>query len=250
LAVPSSRELELNELHWWANWAELKWFDRNAYILTSKEFPESFFNRAGVIACRSIPSSIRKAESRFRSLDLDPVITVYDACSSGTKRLIQEGYRTVDTMTVMISAGPSPQSSNSKVEVRTTSGASVDEWSLAYLYSFYGEAGLMPAVTKVVRRLQKVKRATLLEARLDGYVAGVLALFKTKGMAGVYCVGTVPKFRRRGVAGALLAHVKNIALSEGRSLVLQTLRSDGAEQFYSERGFSKAYRKNIMEKQD
>ena len=104
-------------------------------------------------------------------------------------------------------------------------------------------------MTGVARRLVRNRSATLLEARLDGTVAGVLAVFRTRRLAGIYCVGTVPKFRRRGVAGALLDRAAEIAASEGRRLILQTLKSDGVEDFYSKRGFVDLYRKTFLRRE-
>jgi len=80
--------------------------------------------------------------------------------------------------------------------------------------------------------------------------AGVLAIFRTEGLAGVYCVGTVPKHRRRGVAGALLSKAEAIAGNEGRRLILQSLASDVSARFYLERGFKALYCKQLLSKEN
>ena len=73
-----------------------------------------------------------------------------------------------------------------------------------------------------------------------------MAMFRTRGIAGAYCVGTVPEFRKKGVATALLARARQIATEEGRSLILQTLNSDGVLQFYLRRGFEVIYSKKVL----
>ena len=52
----------------------------------------------------------------------------------------------------------------------------------------------------------------------DEPVSAAMLLF-SHGMAGVYWVGTVPAFRRRGYAEAVMRHVSNAALDRGASLV-------------------------------
>ena len=174
-----------------------------------------------------------------------PVVTVYESCSGMMKRLIRAGYQIADVMTVMRAVGDVP-SKESAIVVGPAS--SVENWSRAYLSAFYGDLGLMPVVTKIVRRLKGSDATTLLEARLGGQVCGVLAIYRSSELAGVYCVGTVQRFRGRGVAEALLVGARQIASSEGRTLFLQTLRSEGTEEYYVRRGFRVLYRKVLMRK--
>ena len=169
-------------------------------------------------------------------------------CSSALRMLTRAGYHTSETMTVMVSKGRSQPTDRADARIREASSAR--DWSRAYLLSFYGETSLMPAVTGVVRRLMAKRSTTLLEARQRGEVAGALAIFRTPRLGGIYCVGTVPRYRKRGIAGALLERASEIASSEKRLMVLQTLKSDGVESFYTKRGFTALYRKCFMEKED
>jgi ribosomal protein S18 acetylase RimI-like enzyme len=223
----------------------VKRLGKDAYLLTSSRFQEPFFNRACFVECGAVSTHREEAEKGFSRLGLPTTITVNLSCTSAVNRLEHSGYRAFETMTVMVSTGRF-KPVGSEFEVRQTSSSTVKEWSQAYLLSFYGEETLLPAVTSVVRRVARSRSATLLEARLEGTVAGVLAIYRTPGLAGIYCVGTVPKFRRRGVAGALLCRAAEIAASEGRRTTLQTLKSDGAEAFYLKRGFAPLYAKAFM----
>lgn len=249
LAIPSRRDFELNELRWWSVWANAKSLGSDAYILNSDKFQESFFNRASFIECGAVTSQVGIAEEVFRLLGVTPILTVNSSCLSVLDKLRASGYRVFETMTVMMANGLRKPTAPEGIEVRQIPVSAAKEWAKAYLLSFYGEEALLPAVTGVARRLVRNRSATLLEARLDGAVAGVLAIFRTRRLAGIYCVGTVPKFRRRGVAGALLDHAAEIATSEGRRLILQTLKSDGVEEFYSRRGFVALYRKSFLRRE-
>ena len=239
------RELELNELGWWGNWAELEWIGKDAYVLTSGEMPEVFFNRGGLLTCGGFTSSMDGLESRFRTLGFAPAIMVYESCSGATRSLQRRGYQRIDTMTVLAAIEHSELRGGSEVEV--AEARSHEGWSRAYLLAFYGGLGLLPAVERAVSRIRKAE-STLLEARLGGEVAGVLALHRTSRLVGAYCVGTVPRLRRRGVAGALLARAREIASSERRTLILQSLGSDGNGGFYLRRGFVAFYSKALMQK--
>jgi len=121
-------------------------------------------------------------------------------------------------------------------------------WTDAYLRAFYGDEDLSPCVSPIVARLLKAKGVTLLECRITGATVGVLAIFRTHGLGGVYCVGTVPEYRRLGVAAAMLAEAKRIIEGEGRRLVLQALTSEGAVDYYLRRGFEILYSKQVLER--
>jgi len=246
LGTLSRRALELNELNWWSNWARLTWLDKNTHLLASVDFPEPFFNRAGFLACRGITGSVLKLHRSLLTRGVS-VFVVYKSCAAGLKALLRLGFRHVDTMSVMASvrAGPSDDS----VEVSPVVKRNVEEWSRTYLLSFYGNEELLPQVRRVARRLLASRGVTLFEGRLRGRTAGVLAIYRSPGLAGVYCVGTLPEFRGKGVATTLLSQARFTASAEGRRLILQTLRSDHAEALYFRAGFRLVYDKLLMEKQ-
>jgi predicted GNAT family acetyltransferase len=66
------------------------------------------------------------------------------------------------------------------------------------------------------------------------------------GIAGAYCIGTAPSYRGKGVAAAIVKHMRELAQSEGRRLVLQTMASDAVEGFYVKQGFRQAYVKDVF----
>ena len=182
------------------------------------------------------------AEEIFRSAGADSTLMVFDSCSA-VKGLLESGYRKTDTMSVLRSAAPL-RVDEQELEVRVSKDPGA--WTTAYLRSFYGDEGLKRAVRPIVAALQDSRAVTLLEARAGGETAGVLAMFRTQGLLGVYCVGTVPEYRRMGAATALLARTTQVASAERRTVVLQTLESDGALRFYLRRGFEAMYSKLVL----
>ena len=169
---------------------------------------------------------------------------VYDSCSAA-KKLAALGYRQVDVQSVLFSKDPVGEGGKEQ-EVAVT--VRPEGWTAAYLRSFYGNEDLAVVVNPIVSSLLKTRGATLLESRVRGKTAGVLALYRTPGIIGVYCVGTVPEYRKKGVATALLAVARRMAEAERRTLILQTLASDGTLQFYLRRGFELMYSKLVLEK--
>jgi GNAT superfamily N-acetyltransferase len=131
---------------------------------------------------------------------------------------------------------------------RVQTSTNPTRWTAAYLRAFYGSEELAGVVNPIVASFVKSRHITLLESRIRGETAGTLALFRTPGLVGVYCVGTVPEHRRKGVATGLLARAREIADSEGRAMILQSLESEGAGQFYLDRGFDAVYSKRVFEK--
>lgn len=166
----------------------------------------------------------------------------FDSCAEG-ERLVSSGYSRVDTMTVLYSKGELDRGG-----ARVEESSSAERWTRAYLRAFYGGDDLAEVVGPIVASLQGSRAVTLLEARVGLETAGVLAIHRTPGVAGVYCVGTAPEHRREGVATGLLAVAKAAASAEGRAMILQTLDSDGALSFYLKRGFEKMYSKGVLER--
>ncbi len=170
-------------------------------------------------------------------------MSIFESCKA-VNALRRTGYSQADEMAVLVSKGRIPDATTGDVIV----SRDLRSWTVAYLRSFYGDSALLDVVGKLVTSLSKSGKVTLLESRAGGGTAGVAALFRTPGVAGVYCVGTVPEHRREGVATGLIARAREISESEGRTMILQTLVSDMVLGFYLKRGFEKLYSKLLLEK--
>jgi GNAT superfamily N-acetyltransferase len=175
-------------------------------------------------------------------------ITIFASCTKAVEGLEASGYVPADTMTVLLSSDSAKPASPTKVTINERPAA--DSWTRAYVHAFYGDQEFAPHITQIVNRLLKPNAVTLLEAKVGDDTAGVLAIFRTAGLAGVYCVGTIPEHRRKGVAGTLLSRAKAIAGAEGRHLFLQSLASEGTSRYYLQRGFSIVYSKKLLSKEN
>jgi GNAT superfamily N-acetyltransferase len=249
LAKSEWRGHELNEVEWWAKWAELEWVGRGCYAFFSKKFREPFFNRAGFLEVpQNLEGLVEALEKRFAERRVGPRVLVQE--TPGWRPvgefLARRGYRVVDSMSVM-HAGRGALVPNPEVDVEVSTRALV-EWSRTYLRAFYGRTVLMPAVKSILKEAMVDKRVSLLIARIGRDAVGCGAVYRTEGVLGAYCIGTVPESRRRNVGSTVLGAITELARRERRKVVLQAMLSDSAEDFYLRNGFNRVYIKSVFER--
>ena len=78
------------------------------------------------------------------------------------------------------------------------------------------------------------------------YNASCVALYEKNSILGLYCLGTIPEHRKKGLAKSLL----NYALNQVRDknldfLMLETYARDNLLKFYSDLGFEQIYEKKV-----
>jgi len=78
------------------------------------------------------------------------------------------------------------------------------------------------------------------------YLVGCCLLYEKKESIGLYCLGTIQPFQRKGVARELIASAVRIAKNNGHNLlIVQTLTKEGYEEFYKKLGFRTIYKKML-----
>ena len=261
--LPSREErgYELNEVSWWARWVdETVWVSKNCYAVFSGTFKdEYFYNRGGFLGAERVPEdAIEAIEREFAKRKRStPCILVEEGRPWDRLRasLSSKGYTIGDRMLVMEiqSQAKSKAVPNPGVEVALigsrSKGKELHEWTRTYLQAFYGDQRLNDEVNKIMRKVVKDKKATVILARMGETPVGCAVMHRSAGgVAGAYCIGTAPSFRGRGVAATMMRHMREVAQSEGRRLILQTLASDSAEGFYLKQGFKLAYTKTFYER--
>lgn len=242
------RAYELNEVSWWSLWTDATWLNDDAYVLSSRDFDEDFFNRAGFV---KVPVNAEELlvliEAEFEKWGRVPSIYVrQDRNHPGLLRaLAGAGYMIADQMAVMEIESPA-FTVNHDVELELGLEGRLEEWADTYLMAFYGENSHLKTVVRILGDASREKSVSLMLARLDGKPVGCLALFRSEKVCGAYCVGTHPSFRRMNVASTMLDLSRRMAADEGRTLILQTILSDSLESFYFKLGFKRAYVKDMF----
>jgi GNAT superfamily N-acetyltransferase len=261
LPARDTKGYELNEVSWWAKWVdETVWVSKNCYAVFSDTFnDEYFYNRGGFLGVERVAEdAIEAIEREFvKRKRPAPCILVEEGRPWDRLRasLSSRGYTAGDRMLVMESRPGAKAKSAPNLEVEVTlvgprsKAKDLHEWTRTYLQAFYGEQRLGDKVNKIMRKVVKDRKASVLLARIGKTAVGSAVVYRTAdGVAGAYCIGTVPSFRGKGVAAAMLRHIRGLAESEGRRLILQTLSSDAVEGFYVKQGFGLAYTKTFFER--
>jgi GNAT superfamily N-acetyltransferase len=267
---------------------ETVWVSKNGYVVFSEPFrEESFFNRGGFLGVEKVPEdAVEAMEKEFAKRKRStPCILVEEGRPWDKMRAIlaSRGYAVTDKMLVMervdddavVSLGRRPAKgghrSNPLVEViHVGSGAKgrggrggsssggedlLQQWTRTYLEAFYGDQKANGAedgrkkVASIMKKVVRDKKASVFLARIGQEAVGCAAMFRSAGgVAGAYCIGTVPESRGKGVAATMVEHMHELAKNEGRRLVLQTMASDGVEGFYIKQGFGQIYAKAVFER--
>jgi len=254
-----TRGYELNEVSWWAKWVDdTVWISKNCYAIFSDTFKdEQFYNRGGFLGVERVPELVVEAiEKEFAKRKRKASCILVEEGRPWDRlraSLSSKGYAAGDRMLVMESRlqAKSKSASNPEVEVTLlgsrSKGKELQEWTRTYLQAFYGDQRLSEEVNRIMRKVVKDKKVTVVLARIGRTAVGCAALYRTVGgVAGAYCIGTDPRFRGRGVAATILRTVRGLAESEGRRLILQTMASDAVEGFYLKQGFKPAYTKGLF----
>jgi GNAT superfamily N-acetyltransferase len=76
--------------------------------------------------------------------------------------------------------------------------------------------------------------------------ASCVALYEKNSILGLYCLGTLPEKRKKGLAKLLINHALNkVKIKNLDFLMLETYQRDNLLGFYSKLGFEKLYEKKI-----
>jgi hypothetical protein len=240
-----SRDLELNEVGWWSHWSDVQWIEEKSYVMLSRDFDEYFFNRAGFVDCSNGLDAVAKMEAKFEAARRPPIFSVQSECKELATLLNSRGFTSFDDMSVMQLGQPEFRKATD-LKVKQGQDVETTDWAATYALAFYGNLSPQKPVARIVDRLAEAPSTVLISGEKDGRTLGVLAAFRTTGLLGIYCVGTLGKNRRLGVAGSMIHEANKIALAEGRLLVLQTIVSDEVEDFYARGGFRRLYLKHLM----
>ncbi|MDW3612758.1 MAG: GNAT family N-acetyltransferase, partial [Nitrososphaeraceae archaeon] len=122
----------------------------------------------------------------------------------------------------------------------------LNNWIDVFCRSF-DSVHIKDEVTSIISK--HYQKLTLLVAHHDldqVNLAGCCLLYEKKESIGLYCLGTIQHFRRKGVARELIASAVRIAKNNGHNLlIVQTLTKEGYEEFYKKLGFRTIYEKTL-----
>ncbi|MDE1826684.1 MAG: GNAT family N-acetyltransferase [Thaumarchaeota archaeon] len=150
--------------------------------------------------------------------------------------LLKKNFRLYDVQHVLAKV---PDSSRTP-KVRMISSDESMIWSKTFCNA-YGCHDWLKSVDGIVK-----KSTSSVGYFVDDSISSCVALYEKNSILGLYCLGTVPCMRKKGLAALLI----DFALSEVKRrnlelLMLETYQKDALLDFYSKLGFKEIYQKNI-----
>ena len=211
--------MEANEWSFCEMWTEKFDLGSARALVNEKLEGDYFFNRASV---ENYPADAEKVGRIFWERGMDCHLYFH----SPPKDL-----QVIDTMHVLRST-------------KTAKGgvSKIDRHELPTWIDVFCNAFEVPEWKGEVERIigRNFEKLELLLSYKDGEPAGCAILYEMKGFTGLYCLGTIRKFRGMGIAQGILAHAQ-----AKTGLFLQTLGSEGFLDLYIKSGFELAYSKKI-----
>ena len=133
------------------------------------------------------------------------------------------------------------------IEIEEVDKNDLEEWIDIFCDSF-DSLGIKTEVTSIISK--HYRKLTLFVARYilnqGTYPAGCCLLFEKNNNIGLYCLGTIQHFRRKGVASQLIENAIKIAKdNDYNTLVMQTLTEEKYDEFYKKLGFRTIYEKKL-----
>jgi len=238
------KEMEDNENSFIALWSDKVKLNCATLYGNSVMNDDPFFNRVTDIDCEEFDDMLNQAENEFVKRNVKPF--VYCLSNERLKIKLKE-HRFVlhDTMTTFLYEGCYKLQHSPDITIYKVDKNKMQEWIDAYCSSFdcYSwrndiERIISNSFDSFQLYIACVKKAP----------AGCMILFEKNSLLGLYCLGTLTKYRRAGVATALISIAAEIMKNDGLKLFLQSFNADGLIGYYVKRGFTPIYTKEIYTK--
>jgi GNAT superfamily N-acetyltransferase len=219
--------MEDNEWSFCSLWAKkIELLPCGRALANEKLQGDYFFNRAAVEGCAA--GAELQVARKFWARGMDCYL--YFRFPSNLPHL--------DTMHVLVSR----RAKKSRGNVVQIGRQDLVKWVDVFCRSFG-----VPQWRSEVERIMEAnfeKLELLLSYRGD-VPAACAALYRKSGLAGLYCLGTLSRYRREGLAGSILAFAQRTTKSDGTPLFLQTLESEGLVHLYKKSGFVLSHKKQV-----
>ena len=241
------QELESNERGFFSIWSDLIDFDSAKFFLNRKFPDDILFNRIIEISARKnkLNDAIDKAIAYFNRAGVRPSVFVTER--SIEDYLVSKRFKHVDDFNMMKLKKFVPDERRA-AEVSAIDASTLTEWVKAYMASFDIAARFKQEVLKRSKMSLK-KGCTLYLAKVRGEPAGTTLSYYENGITGIYCVGTLPKFRGRGIASKMLEVAIRDSEKRGDHVqCLQNLEGHKVREFYEKRGFETVFVKKVYRK--
>lgn len=206
-------------------------------LFVNKNLPNDlFFDKLTNVTCLS-EKMVDEAISLFKKYNTRSYVYVLNN-QELEKMLVKKGFELYDTQHVL---KKNPDSNLERSVIHHIAKKDSLLWAEIFCKS-YDCLEWVDEVNSIVRN-----SVSQIEYLVDSeYNASCVALYEKNSILGLYCLGTIPKYRKKGLGKSLV----NYALSQVKRknldfLMLETYERDNLIEFYSKLGFEKTYEKKI-----
>ncbi len=244
-------EFEENENSWFSLWTEVHDERCNLILFNKGLADDPIFNHATSVRClpEEADDLIERTVSKFKEKNIPPCFYVSPLTSpkNFSKRLEDNGFIEWDRLIVMEFVRGETRLSKPKLDTRIASDIkSMNVWINVFKESFNIGISQTQAYMSRVRHIFSRSDTNFFLAYIDHKAIGCVALHSKNGVGGLYSLGIIPQYRRRGVATGILSTLTKYSESRhNNSLILQSLQQDRLEEFYCKNGFNKTFLKRI-----
>jgi ribosomal protein S18 acetylase RimI-like enzyme len=164
------------------------------------------------------------------------------------KMAIALGYRVKDKMEILSKIPTMNVQEQGATSIEVSSTREIEAWTDVFMSSFSIPESWEKELLRREQALLHLTGSNFILATERGHPVGCLLTYTGPiGYTGIYCVGTIPDHRGRGVAKQMLAFSENYALKiQSRFLTLQTLNSDHVSPMYKKLGYTKQFERRIL----
>lgn len=227
---------------WWRVWATSvaggSVREAGGLLLAATGAPQEWWNVAAVTRpLDDPPAAIREAIDHFRGLRQPFILRIRDGLDPDAERAAgAAGLRYTDTLPGMVlqPVPPVPPAPPALEIRRVTTPDGLAAYAEVAARAFEQDAATTRRLLPM--RLLEHPRWRSYLGYVDGRPAACSSLLVTDGVAGIYFVGTLPEYRRRGYGEALTWHAVREGAAAGSTLaVLQA--SELGQPVYARMGF-------------
>lgn len=250
--------IEENESEFSSLWAQRFKEIECADFYVNADFPgDYFFNKTKILSpCSNTHLLIAQAKRIFFSNNLDCFIHSHEGLEfENTNNILEEaGFSCVDTMLIFSTGQDTQHITDSKsryetdlVQIITVDKESVSIWVDVFCKAFNAEDWYSQIYNVTATNYSRFNLQLLMIRSDSVFVpAACTLLFCHKKVLGLYCLGTLPKFRRKGLASQILKSSILTARDKGMKLFFaQSFMNDGYATMYNKAGLDMEYKRRV-----
>ncbi len=243
--------MDSNESAFCSLWAEYYKENGCAQIFLNPALGDDyFFNRINLKNCVGIRDLLQLTRKKIPEVLQNWYIHILKSDTITLDILRKNGLTEFGSLKIMSLQNElfGPRSDKHNVNILPVGPDNLNLWIDTFCRSF-GVINIKPEIEKLSLKILKHSILIITISQFRGLVRplGCCALFEKSGGMGLYCLGTLPEYRHKGVATALIKACQHISGQNGYDCIfVQTLADEGLEKFYLKLGFKQVYEKAIF----